>query len=117
VWPIASSSGKAKRWTCCAISSPGERRRSTPFIDVDKARVAEYVDLTLSLLAPRGLVIVDNVLWHGWVLDDTKQDADTQGMRNFTRAVTRDARLEVAVVPIADGMSLIRRVEPSDGRR
>ena len=87
------------------------------FIDVDKARVAEYVDLTLALLAPRGLVIVDNVLWHGWVLDDAKQDADTQGMRNFTRAVTRDVRVEVVVVPIADGMSLIRRVERPAGPR
>jgi caffeoyl-CoA O-methyltransferase len=87
------------------------------FIDVDKARVAQYVDLTLSLLAPRGVVIVDNVLWHGWVLDATKQDADTQGMRDFTRAVTSDARLEVVVVPIADGMSLIRRVEAAASAR
>lgn len=79
------------------------------FIDVDKAHVAEYVDLTLSLLAPRGLLIVDNVLWHGWVLDAAKRDPDTEGMRRFNRRMTDEALLETVVVPIADGVSLIRR--------
>ena len=79
------------------------------FIDVDKARVREYVDLTLALLAPRGVLMVDNVLWHGWVLDPAKQDADTEGMRRFNRDIAGDARVEAVVVPIADGVSLIRR--------
>lgn len=79
------------------------------FIDVDKARVREYVDLTLSLLAPRGLLIVDNVLWHGWVLDATKQDSDTQGMRRFNQDIASETSVEAVVVPIADGITLVRR--------
>ena len=79
------------------------------FIDVDKARVREYVDLTLALLAPRGLLIVDNVLWHGWVLDTAREDADTEGMRRFNRDIATDPRVEAVIVPIADGVTLIRR--------
>ena len=91
------------------LAAAGTAPFDIAFIDVDKARVREYVDLTLSLLAPRGLLIVDNVLWHGWVLDATKQDADTEGMRRFNREIARDPRFEAVIVPIADGVSLIRR--------
>ncbi|MFO1303065.1 MAG: O-methyltransferase [Burkholderiales bacterium] len=88
-------------------------RRGAPFdvafIDVDKARVPEYVELAFDLLTPNGVAIVDNALWHGWVLDDTHSDADTTGMRDFNHAIAADARFESAVVPIADGMMLLRR--------
>jgi len=91
------------------LAADGTTPFDIAFIDVDKSRVREYVDLTLTLLAPRGLIIVDNVLWHGWVLDESKQDPDTQGMRRFNREMARDPAFEVVVVPIADGMSLVRR--------
>jgi predicted O-methyltransferase YrrM len=81
------------------------------FIDVDKARVQEYVELSLDLLAPNGVVIVDNAIWHGWVLDDGHQDADTAGMRAFNRSIAADPRVECALLPIADGMMLLRRRE------
>lgn len=79
------------------------------FIDVDKARVQDYFELTLELLAPNGVVIVDNAIWHGWVLDDTHDDADTTGMRAFNRALAVDARVEGVLLPVADGMMLVRR--------
>ena len=79
------------------------------FIDVDKARVQHYVELTLQLLSPRGVIVVDNVLWHGWVLDAARTDADTVGMRAFNDSIVADPSLEVTMVPIGDGVSLIRR--------
>lgn len=79
------------------------------FIDVDKARVQEYFELALDLLAPNGVVIVDNAIWHGWVLDEARNDADTSGMRTFNRAIAADPRVEAVLLPIADGMMLIRR--------
>jgi predicted O-methyltransferase YrrM len=86
-----------------------EQRFDIAFIDIDKARVGEYVDLTLRLLSPGGLVMVDNVMWHGWVLDPARDDPDTSGMRRFNDAITRDPRVDAVVLPIADGMTLVRR--------
>jgi O-methyltransferase len=79
------------------------------FVDIDKARVALYVDLALRVLAPGGLLIVDNVLWHGWVLDPSRTDPDTDGMRRFNDRIAADPRVEVVMLPIADGIMLIRR--------
>lgn len=98
------------------LATRAEEPFDIAFIDVDKARVREYADLALALLAPRGLLIVDNVLWHGWVLDDTKADPDTEGMRRFNRSVIDDASLEAVIVPIADGITLVRRRDPDPGR-
>ena len=79
------------------------------FIDVEKSRVAEYFEIALDLLAPGGLIMVDNALWHGWVMDRTRVDADTAGMRSFNDRVAVDARLTAVLLPIADGIWLIRR--------
>ena len=54
-------------------------------------------------------MIVDNVVWHGWVLDPSRTDADTDGMRRFNDRIADDPRVEVVMLPIADGITLIRR--------
>jgi caffeoyl-CoA O-methyltransferase len=79
------------------------------FIDADKALVGDYVDEALRLLAPSGLIGVDNALWHGWVMDESHRDADTDGMRAFNDRMAFDARIETVMLPIADGLTLIRR--------
>jgi len=79
------------------------------FLDVDKARVAEYFEATLSLLANDGLIVVDNTFWHGWVLDADHDDPDTRGMRRFNDQIAADPSLEVALLPIGDGLTLVRR--------
>lgn len=89
-------------------TNPSERF-DLVFLDVDKARIAEYFEATLTVLAPGGLVMVDNALWHGWVLDESRTDPDTTGMREFNDQIASDPRLDVVVVPIADGLTLIRR--------
>lgn len=81
------------------------------FLDVDKARVDDYFDLALAVLAPRGLVIIDNSFWHRWILDPARDDADTVGMRRFTERISKDAHFESVVVPVADGMTLVRRCD------
>jgi caffeoyl-CoA O-methyltransferase len=79
------------------------------FLDVDKAHTLDYFELTLPLLGPRGLLIIDNTLWHGWVMDPARVDNDTDGMRRFNERVASDPRVEVVVLPIGDGMTLVRR--------
>jgi predicted O-methyltransferase YrrM len=91
------------------LAGEPDQRFDIAFIDIDKARVSEYVEMTLGILNPGGLVMVDNVLWHGWVLDPARDDADTAGMRRFNDAITSDPRVETVLLPIADGMTLIRR--------
>ena len=79
------------------------------FLDVDKANTTAYVEMSLKLLAPQGVIVVDNTLWHGWVLDPERDDADTVGMRDFNARIVNDPRVETVMVPIADGIMLIRR--------
>lgn len=79
------------------------------FIDVDKAGLTRYADAILDVLAPDGVIAADNTLWHGWVLDPERQDADTEGVRRFNERVAQDPGLEVVMLPIADGMTLVRR--------
>ena len=92
-----------------ALAAHAETRFDLIFLDVDKARVPEYFELALALLAPGGLVMVDNALWHGWVRDPARNDADTQGMREFNDRIGSDGRVDAALLPIADGLWLIRR--------
>lgn len=80
------------------------------------ARVGEAADVLASLpsgepfdIAFLELLLVDNVLWHRWVLDPARRDADTDGMRRFNDRLACDARVEVSMLPVADGLTLVRR--------
>jgi predicted O-methyltransferase YrrM len=79
------------------------------FIDVDKAGTQRYAEAVVGMLRSTGVLAVDNTLWHGWVLDPARTDADTEGVRRFNEWVAQDDRLEAVMVPIADGMTLVRR--------
>jgi O-methyltransferase len=80
------------------------------FIDADKAGYAAYYEAALMLLAPDGLVVVDNTLFFGRVTDPTAQDPDTVAIREFNRFVRDDPRVEMSLLPVADGITLIRKV-------
>lgn len=75
------------------------------FIDADKENYWAYYEAALTLLRPGGLVVVDNVLWHGAVLDATKQDSETTALRAFNLKVRDDKRVELSVLPFADGLT------------
>lgn len=79
------------------------------FIDADKGNYDRYYEAALILLRPGGLIGVDNVLWHGAVIDDTKQDEDTIAIRALNAKIARDERVTPAMIPIGDGLTLARK--------
>ena len=79
------------------------------FIDADKGSYVDYYEELLVRLRPGGLVVVDNVLWSGRVLDPDAEDADTVALRAFNDRVAADARVEVVMLPVADGLTLARK--------
>ncbi len=76
------------------------------FIDADKTGYAGYVEATHRLLRPGGLLMIDNVLWGGSVIDTAADDADTVAIRAVNKALWDDARWDISLVPIGDGLTL-----------
>jgi caffeoyl-CoA O-methyltransferase len=87
---------------------PDERSIDLAFIDADKGGYVDYYQELLRRLRPTGLLVVDNVLWSGKVIDAEAGDDDTEAIRAFNDLVRDDARVEVVMLPVADGISLIR---------
>ena len=79
------------------------------FIDADKAGYQAYYEALLDRLAPHGVIAVDNTLWSGQVIDDSDTSRDTEALRAFNAHVVADERVVVALTPIGDGDTLIRR--------
>lgn len=79
------------------------------FIDADKAGYATYYEEILKRLRPGGLVLVDNVLWFGRVADPAAQDSDTVAIRAFNEKVASDPRVDCAMLPVGDGLTLLRK--------
>ena len=80
------------------------------FIDADKPSYDAYYEGALNLLRPGGLVMIDNMLWGGDVADPANKDADTAALRALNAKIKGDARVEIAMVPIGDGLTLARKV-------
>jgi caffeoyl-CoA O-methyltransferase len=78
------------------------------FIDADKGNYLNYYEAALPLLAPGGLIAVDNTLWDGRVLDP--QDGDSKAIAAFNAHVQADARVRNVILTVRDGLTLIRRV-------
>ena len=83
------------------------------FIDADKTGYLGYYERLLKLLRPGGLIVVDNTLWHGAVADPADREADTVALREFNDALHRDTRIDLALLPVGDGLTLARRREGS----
>ncbi len=79
------------------------------FIDADKANVNAYYEACLELVRPNGLVLVDNVLWGGAVVDPADDDPDTQALREVSRLAGRDERVEAVLLPVCDGLLIARK--------
>jgi caffeoyl-CoA O-methyltransferase len=78
------------------------------FIDADKMNYKEYYERSLNLMDKGGLIVVDNVLWHGEVADDSNVDKFTLNIREFNTHVAQDKRVEQIIVPLGDGMTVCR---------
>jgi caffeoyl-CoA O-methyltransferase len=88
---------------------PEEPAVDWAFIDADKTGYRTYWDEIVPRLRPGGLVLVDNVLWSGKVVDPEANDADTVALREFNDYVLTDERVEQVLVPVADGLTLARK--------
>lgn len=79
------------------------------FIDADKKNYALYYDLVIDRVPSGGLILADNVLWSGKVYDHIVEDKDTVAMRLFNDKITQDQRVEKIILPIRDGVFVIRK--------
>ena len=80
------------------------------FIDADKENYKNYYNQSLDLIEKNGLIIVDNVLWHGEVADTKKQDNLTIIIREFNSYINKDKRTENLIIPVGDGLTVCRKL-------
>jgi predicted O-methyltransferase YrrM len=92
----------------------GEGVYDLAFIDADKGNYGEYFERCLRLVRVNGLILIDNVLWDGKLTDPEVQDEDTNAIRHLNDRLSGDPRVEVALIPIGDGVTLVRKRDPSD---
>jgi caffeoyl-CoA O-methyltransferase len=89
------------------LIAQGERGRfDFVFIDADKTGYAAYYEAALELVRPGGLIMVDNVIWSGRVLDESDQTPDTVALRAFNEKLAKDARISLSMLPLGDGVTL-----------
>ena len=87
-----------------------EQKFDLVFIDADKENYKNYYNQSLDLIEKNGLIVVDNVLWHGEVVDTKKQDKLTTVIREFNIYVNKDKRTENLIIPVGDGFTVCRKL-------
>jgi O-methyltransferase len=96
--------------TLDGLIAAGEAGRyDMAFIDADKGGYMAYYERILQLLRPGGLILVDNTLWSGDVADPANTKPDTVSLRAFNQALHRDERIDLALLPIGDGVTFARK--------
>ena len=88
---------------------PDEATIDLAFIDADKRGYAAYYGELLPRIRPGGIILVDNTLWSGRVIDDSADDDDTVAIRAFNDLVAADDRVDSYILPVGDGVTLIRK--------
>lgn len=86
------------------------------FMDGDKRRYVDYYEMALQHLSDGGYIVADNTLWDGHVLEEHTRASDTQtlGVKAFNDRVAVDARVEKVILPLRDGLTIIRKKTPED---
>jgi len=90
------------------LATDGAGSFDLAFIDADKTNYRGYVEGALLLVRQGGLIAIDNVLWSGRIIDPEDTDEDTQAIRDLNADLAMDERVDIAMVPIADGLTLLR---------
>ena len=80
------------------------------FIDADKKNYIKYFDISLDLVKKGGIILVDNVFWHGDVYNKNKNDKKTNTIREFNSHVKNDKRVEKFILPLGDGLTICKKV-------
>ena len=89
----------------------GKEQFDLVFVDADKREYCAYLDLVLPLVPAGGFILADNTLWDGHIVDPAyDRDAQTLGLRAFNEKVAADPRLEQVILPLRDGLTLIRKL-------
>jgi predicted O-methyltransferase YrrM len=99
--------GEARLRDLLAERGPGAF--DAAFIDADKPNYPVYYELCLDLLKPNGFILVDNVFWGGKVGDPADTSEETERIRKFNAALHQDERIDLAIIPIGDGLTLARK--------
>jgi caffeoyl-CoA O-methyltransferase len=93
---------------------PKTTRFDLAFVDADKSNYRHYYEEVLARLRPNGLVLFDNVLWMGQVLDANATDESTRAIRDLNDCLAVDRRVESVMLPIADGLTIVRKRLPEE---
>ena len=113
-WDKAGLSDKVKLTLGPAVASlqalPTDLSIDFAFIDADKSNYVAYYEEIVPRLRPNGLLAVDNVLWSGNVIDANDQSEDTVAIRACNKHILADARVESVMLPVADGLTLVRKL-------
>jgi caffeoyl-CoA O-methyltransferase len=96
-------------------SLPPDETFDLAFVDADKTGYAAYYEEILPRLRPGGLLLVDNTLWNGAVLDGGDDSDDTTSIRALNHRIAADPRVRVVLLPIGDGLTVVQRVEAAAG--
>ena len=86
----------------------GNQKFDMVFIDADKMNYKEYYEKSLGFINHGGLIIIDNVLWHGEVINEKNDDKFTINIREFNKFVSEDKRVEQIIIPLGDGLTVCR---------
>ena len=93
-----------------ALMEIRDKKYELIFIDADKMNYKKYYEIALKLLDKEGLIIIDNVLWHGDVVENNIKDKITEGIRDLNNFISKDERVEKVIVPFGDGMTICRKL-------
>jgi caffeoyl-CoA O-methyltransferase len=93
---------------------PATTQFDMAFIDADKPNYRHYYEEILKRLRPNGLILFDNVLWMGQVLDTSTNDASTRAIQELNDFLSTDRRVEAVMLPVADGLTIVRKRAPGE---
>lgn len=88
---------------------PAGEQFDLAFIDADKTNYRNYYEEILTRLRPNGIILFDNVLWMGQVVNGTNADENTRALRSLNDFLTQDPRVETVMLPVADGLTIVRK--------
>ena len=111
-WAEAGVDGKIHLHLAPALETLATLEAETfdlAFIDADKGNYLAYYEAALALLKPNGLILIDNVLWDGKVADPNALDEDTLALKTLNTALLKDDRIDLALMPIGDGVTVARK--------
>ena len=111
-WESAEQTHKIKLILAPALetlnSFSTEKRFDFIFIDADKTSYVDYYEHALKLIHPAGIIVIDNIFWDGQVIDKSDTSAQTREIKRLNQHIKEDSRVDTALIPIGDGVFLIR---------